>query len=149
MGKNSFAKLIGSLALLCAVCAANAQWVIAEEDAPYNPPMTEERANELQKEVHIQPPMGPIDDPHKPVTPGYSSDPDGAAELAKMHGVDAHQALSEAENMVAAEKSRKPWLMAVVGLSCALLALGLVWWLRNWSDKNSPPLRETRISMDD
>lgn len=149
MDKKCLAKLVSAIALFFAICAADAQWIKADEPPPYNPPLTEERLNELQKDVQVQPPLGPIDDPQRPPVAGYSNDPEGAAELAKMHGVDAHQALSEAERMVAAQENAKPWLMPVVGLACAVLAVGLVWWLRNWSEKNAPPVRQTRVSMDD
>jgi hypothetical protein len=129
---------IAAIAGLC--LAGHADWIKIDEKGPYNPELTEERGEKMQQDLNVLPPMGSESArPHTDI-PKYETDDRASAELAKSREIDAEKALAAAEESVRSEEARKPWLMPAVGLACALVAFGVIWWLRSWSERNLPPM---------
>lgn len=129
------------IALIAGLClTARADWINLDQKGPYNPEFTEERGEKMQEQLHVLPPMGSESARAQTDIPKYETDEQAAQELAKSREIDAEKALAVAEESVTPEESQKLWLMPIFGLVCALVAFGVIWWLRCWSEKNLPPM---------
>lgn len=118
----------------------HADWINLNEKGPYNPELTEERGAKLQQELPVLPPLGSEPSTPRADVPAYDTDERASDELAKTKREEAERALAVAGETLASDATKRPWLMPVVGLVCAALAFGVIWWLRAWSEKNLPPM---------
>ncbi len=130
-------RLLVVCGLVGVFAGASADWIQATEPAPHNPRFNDEDAAAQQTETPVIPSSGSSDSLSRPTAPSISNDSGGADAIAKSN-INGQQALAAAERTVSSPNRRKPWLLPVVGLGCAMLAVALVWRVRSWADKNAP-----------